>query len=110
MVRKGSPVRVRQRAFLEDPESAGSFCFSGLTPSLHRVSYRVRNSGPKQSVREHRGAAGGGVKGRSFDRESGGVVSLDHQLSFDTDRVNQADEPRFTADYLTIAEAARRVR
>ena len=99
MVRKGSPVRVRQRALCKGPANPGFCSFRGEGRSSHWVRYWVRNR-----VRN------GLLEGRSgpFEapelgpcRARSGVIQL--ALDF-------PDETPGVVDYLTIAEAAARIR
>src|SRR4051812_20596527 len=111
MVRKGSPVRVRQRALREDPASAGSFSLTGASSrdvrGWHRVSYRV-SYGPFKSISApflgpFRPDWAGQLGARcGKGSPAAPCTGMDHlQLTLDAPR----DE-----EFLTIAEAAARVR
>src|SRR5688572_26051563 len=112
MVRKGSPVRVRWRAFHEDPANAGSLLFQGQCAVELPVQYRSSSTGPVASVEVDSRRIRTGVNCRSRDVCGHEVDYMtDHeQLSFDELVTTTPEEPRFSVEYLTIAEAARRVR
>src|SRR4051794_6552178 len=96
---KGSPVRVRASACDESPALRGFLLFGLARQWRHWVCYWVRKLGPAASSRVVSGAMW--ARWCSSEAED----TMEEQLSFDVPgEVSPAPE------FLTIAEAAQRVR
>src|SRR5690242_6361140 len=108
MVRKGSPVRVRQRALREDPASAGSLLLTGPADPDLAGPYRVRNTGPAGFVRVILSRFWSTSRGPSHAsvREWGPSCALSCMDQLQLPLSGPAASP---PEFLTIAEAARRV-
>src|SRR5207253_7580951 len=108
MVRKGSPVRVRQRAPRKDPANAGSSCFCGQPPTPYRGGYRGSyrgSSSPLEAALVPREVALAGLR-ETHDLRTG--LSLSRAL-VRMDQLQLSLPAPETGELLTIAEAAERV-
>src|SRR5688572_16728270 len=102
MVRKGSPVRVRQRALREVPAIAGASCVKASFRGIPAGSVLGPESGPSGSF---------WVPSRQEFTDCGRLGRLgDMTTQLELPLAGAGASPASGLEYLTIAEAARRVR
>src|SRR5688500_1558814 len=102
MVRKGSPVRVRQRALREVPAIAGTSCVKARVLGSAAGSVLGPESGPSGSFRV--------VLRPRFTDCGRPVRPGDMATQLELPVVGAVASPASALEYLTIAEAAERVR